>query len=253
MKIIPPTNCPCCDSLLELVNMQLFCRNKSCPAQLNKKLEHFAKTLGIKGLGPKTIGKLELENIYDIFQVSSKYFTEFLGEKLATKLVSEIEMAKSSPLNKVLAAFSIPLIGGTASDKLTRIVQTIEEITPKTCKDAGLGEKATANLINWLETEFQEIRPFLPFSFTSNTASAKQVFNKTICITGKLSSFKTKAEAAEALKPLGYLVVESITKSTDYLVDETSGMSTKRKKAEELGIPIINNLTNFLKEIEIND
>jgi NAD-dependent DNA ligase len=232
--------------------MQLFCRNKSCPAQLNKKLEHFAKTLGIKGLGPKTIEKLELDNIYDIYQVSPRYFTECLGEKLATKLVSEIETSKNSSLNKVIAAFSIPLIGGTASDKLTRIVQTIEEITPKTCKDAGLGDKATANLINWLETEFLEIRPFLPFSFTS-TNSDKQVFNKTICITGKLTSYKTKAEAAEALKPYGFLVVESLTKSTDYLADETSGTSTKRKKAEELGIPIINNLKNFLKEIEIND
>ena len=50
-EIVPPTSCPTCASVLELVNDQLFCRNKLCPAQSAKRVEHFAKTLKIKGLG----------------------------------------------------------------------------------------------------------------------------------------------------------------------------------------------------------
>jgi NAD-dependent DNA ligase len=71
---------------------------------------------------------------------------------------------------------------------------------------------------------------------------------KTVCITGKLVSFKTKAEAHRALEEAGFRPVESVTKTTDFLVDEGNNGSTKRKKAEELGIKIITNLNTFLKE-----
>ena len=49
-QIIPPTNCPSCDSILVYRNDQLFCENPSCPAQWDKKVEHFASALKIKGL-----------------------------------------------------------------------------------------------------------------------------------------------------------------------------------------------------------
>jgi NAD-dependent DNA ligase len=91
------------------------------------------------------------------------------------------------------------------------------------------------------------MREFLPFSFksqkNSNTSSGS-----TICITGKLSSYKTKAEAYKALEEAGYTPVESVTKTTNYLVDEEDKDSSKRKKAESLGITIITNLNTFLKE-----
>jgi len=90
----------------------------------------------------------------------------------------------------------------------------------------------------------------LPFSFKSNRNSTTNSNNnsKTVCITGKLSSYKNKAEAYQALEAAGYKAVESVTKTTDYLVDEEDKASTKRKKAESLGIPIITNLNTFLKE-----
>ena len=57
-KIIPPTNCPSCDSELEFVNDQLFCKNDSCPSQWDKKVVNFASSLKIKGLGPAAVSKL---------------------------------------------------------------------------------------------------------------------------------------------------------------------------------------------------
>ena len=44
-QIVPPTNCPACNSVLEFVNDQLFCLSDSCPAKSAKRVEHFAKTL----------------------------------------------------------------------------------------------------------------------------------------------------------------------------------------------------------------
>ena len=61
-EIIIPTHCPACNSVLDIVNDQLFCRNPDCPAKSSKRIEHFAKTLKIKGLGKATIEKLDLQD-----------------------------------------------------------------------------------------------------------------------------------------------------------------------------------------------
>lgn len=251
MKIEIPTTCPCCDYKLELVNDQLFCRNTACGAQLGKKVEHFCKTLGIKGMGPKSVEKLNLQDLTELFYLDEDSVVEALGsEKTAHKLLDEINRAKSADLATVLASFSITLVGATASQKICSVVDHIDEITYETCKQAGLGDKVSENLVGWLQTDFPDLREFLPFSFKSNRNSTTTSNNnsKTVCITGKLSSYKNKAEAYKALEAAGYKAVESITKTTDYLVDEEDKASTKRKKAESLGIQIITNLNTFLKE-----
>jgi DNA ligase (NAD+) len=250
MKIQIPNACPCCSSPLERVNDQLFCKNSACPAQLNGKIIHFAKTLGIKGLGPATVAKLEICGIEELFFLDEESLTSQIGSaRMAEKLVQEINQARGATLDKVIASFSIPLIGSTAATKLCQTIRHIDEISAETCREAGLGEKATNNLISWYETEFQEIREFLPFDFSNQQKQASEQTNgKTVCITGKLSSFKTKSEAYAALTAAGYKVVESVTKTLDYLVDEGDKGSSKRKKAEELGVTIISNLNNLLKE-----
>ena len=249
MRIQIPTECPCCNYTLELVNDQLFCRNTACGAQLSKKVEHFCKTLSIKGMGTRTVEKLGLADITELFYLDLDQVVDAVGSaKVAEKLLTEIEKAKSADLATILASFSIPLVGNTASTKICLVVNSIDEINQETCKQAGLGDKVTQNLLSWLETDFLEMREFLPFTFQTNKNSVVSGDCKTICITGKLSSYKTKAEAYKALEEAGYKPVESVTKATDYLVDEEDKGSTKRKKAESLGITIITNLNTFLKE-----
>lgn len=250
MKIEIPENCPCCDYTLELVNDQLFCRNTACSAQLNKKLEHFCKVLQIKGFGPKTVAKLNLGDITEIFYLDRDSVVEALGsEKTADKLLDEIERSKSASLNTVLASFSIPLVGDTAAQKICAVVDNIHQINHETCREAGLGDKVSSNLLNWLATDFPELEEFLPFSFRSQSKIAVNPDTKTVCITGKLTSFKTKAEATKTLTQSGFVVVDSVTKTTNYLVDEQQNSSAKRKKADEYGVTIITNLNNFLKDI----
>jgi DNA ligase (NAD+) len=251
MRIEIPKFCPCCEYPLTLVNEQLFCKNTACGAQLNKKLEHFTKTLGIKGFGPKTIEKLELADIVEVFYLDEDNVTEALGsQKTAQKLLAEVEAARSADLATVLASFAIPLVGSTASAKICSVVSSVDEINTETCKQAGLGDKVTANLVSWIETDLPEMRQFLPFSFKSEKRTTANADGKTVCITGKLKTYKTKAEAYKALEDAGYKVVESVTKATNYLVDEGDKGSTKRSKAESLGIPIISNIETFLKETQ---
>ena len=251
-KIEIPTTCPCCDYLLVFVNDQLFCRNTACTAQLNKKLENFCKVLQIKGFGPKTIEKLNLGDITELFYLERDLVVAALGAKTADKLLDEIERAKGADLATVLAAFSIPLVGATASARIAGVVASIEEITQETCKQAGLGEKVTANLLNWINTEYQEMVEFLPFSFKSSGKTPANINAKRVCITGKLKSFKKKADAESSLSAAGFILVDSVTKTTDYLVDEEGKMSSKREKAVQYGITIITDLNDLLKE-KIND
>lgn len=246
MKIQIPTNCPCCQYPLERVNDQLFCRNKECPAQLFKRVEHFAKVLGIKGLGPKTIEKLKLADITEIFYLCKEEVAEVLGDKVAENLLTEIHKARQAPLHLIISSFSIPLVGDTASRKVCGIAKHVDDITIELCKEAGLGDKATNNLITFLEGEFKEMREFLPFSFEAEKTSNKTEGGLTVCITGKLLSFKTKAQAHAALIALGYTPVGSVTKTLDILVDESGKGSDKRKKAEQYGIQIVTNLNDFI-------
>jgi len=249
MKIKIPTNCPCCEYTLELVNDQLFCRNQACGAQLGKKLEHFCKTLGIKGMGAKTLEKLQLSDITEIYYLELDEIIKALGsEKIAVKLLDEINRSRNSDLATILPAFSIPLVGNTAAQKISKVVHSIDEITQEQCKQAGLGEKVTNNLISWLETDFQEMKEFLPFSFTVDNKPVANAIGEVVCITGKLTSFKTKSEATKALENAGFKVTDSVTKQTNYLVDEDNKGSSKRIKADQLGITIIKNLLHFLNE-----
>lgn len=231
-----PTNCPSCNSSLVTVNDQLFCRNSDCPAQTLKRLQHYCKVMKIKGMGEKTLEKLDFENIHDLYEFSVHYYIDQLGETIGRKLYKEVQESKTVPLNIGLAAFSITLIGETASKKLSSICGTIDDITFDNCKKAGLGEKATANLMGWIESK-EYIG--LPINFSFEVSSNKESKSISVCITGKLNDFKNRTDAAKYLESLGFTVTDSVTKTTNILIDEEGKSSSKRSKAETLNIPII--------------
>lgn len=238
-----PSNCPSCDGPLTKVNMQLFCKNKGCPAQTLKKIQHFAKVMGIKGLGEKTLEKLDFETYHDLYYFSPQYFTDTLGAKVGTKILAEIEASKSVPLNQGIAAFGIPLIGETAGRKLAEVCSSIEDIDFETCKKAGLGEKASNNLLWWLEEQEYKGLP-INFLFEKTTKSSSNGY--VVCITGKLNDYKNRSEAKAFLETLGCTVVDSITTSTNVLiVEDGKTSSSKYKQALSRNIKICS-----IKELE---
>ena len=240
-----PNECPSCGYTLELVNQQLFCRNASCEAQSNKKIEAFAKKMKIKGLGPRTIEKLQLESVKDLYTLSIEYFREIIGNAMAQKLDKELLASRNTSFSTFLAALSIPLIGDTASKKIATVVNSIEEITEERLIQAGIGEKARSNLLNWIATSYKEDGyNDLPIKFTTMLNVSQK---GTVCITGKLNDFKNRDIAAKHLESLGYTVVSGVTGKTKFLVDEEGKPSSKRKKAEQLNIQIVT-----IKQLEDN-
>ena len=248
-RILPPINCPSCDSKLEFVNEILYCLNKMCAAQWSKKLEHFASTIKIKGLGPATINKLEILDYPELYELTVGEITVRLGsEKMAKKLALEIINSCKTDLQTLLPAFSIPLFGRSASRKLCEKISSIEDVSSESCTEAGIGPKATANLIAWLETEFYPNRyNELPFSFKSKKVLKRETVG-TVCITGRLKSFPSKAHAEKVLENHGYAVKTSLTKDCTHLINESGIESAKTQTARERGVYIINNIKTLIGE-----
>ena len=243
-QIIPPTHCPSCMTELEWVKDQLYCNNSNCPGKTSKKIEHFASTLKIKGLGPRTVQKLQISDLHDLYELPLEIMIEALqSEKLAVKLHREIENSKQVDLVDLLPAFSIKLIGRSASVKICSKIKNILDINEETCAEAGLGPTATNNLLDWLIEEFTDGYDRLPFRWQQLTKlEEKSADNGVVCISGRLKSFKTKAAATQYLETKGYLVKSSLTKDVTILVNESGIESAKTQAARDKGVLIITNL-----------
>ena len=165
-------------------------------------------------------------------------------------MVAEIEKSKSSKLQELIPAFSIPLIGRSAAAKLCSIVSDVEEINESTCSKAGLGPKATESILNWLQMDYypNQYRDNLPFNWKNKIVEKKEVTG-VVCITGKLKSYPTKAHAQKVLESKGFVVKSSLTKDCNYLVNESGIESAKTQTARDRGVIIINNIVKFLGEL----
>ena len=236
-----PSNCPSCDSTLERVNEQLFCRNNSCGAKTAKIVESFCKKLKIKGFGSKTIEKLELSSIAELYALSVETMTDALSSaKIAEKLHAEIANKRSLDFGTLVGSLGIPLIGTVAGNKLGAIINSWDEVNLANCKAAKLGDKASDSLLNWLVSE-QGIEILdLPIEFTKQAPKPTiQATKGDIVITGKLNDFKNRAEAGSFLEQQGYSVKSAVTKKTIALIVEDGSTSSKTNKAGSLNVPIL--------------
>lgn len=196
----------------------------------------------LKGLGPSTIKQLGLNSIVDIY---TNDFSALSSDKIREKLRAEIEQSKSKSLNDVLPALGIPLIGKSATSKLVQVCDSIFDIDETTCKLAGLGEKTTNNLLSWLAVNLDEYLE-LPFDWLFEKNEQPTEVKGVVCITGKLTSYKTKAAAKEVLQNSGWKVVDSITKEVTHLINESGKSTAKTQKAEDSGVKIVNSVTELL-------
>ncbi|QDK00065.1 hypothetical protein BNKMLPFJ_00006 [Escherichia phage vB_EcoS-26175IV] len=247
MKIEIPTQCPSCGSKLDLVNGQLFCRNKSnCPAQSSKLIENFCTKMKLKGFGPKTIEKLELTKISELFYLTEEDLVGAVGSKVATKLISELNTKVRGDIDfgSVLGSLGIPLIGEVAAKKLSQNCTSFHDV-----KADG---KAGENYKTWLNSPQGKDVIELPWKFSTGIRGIKadiiitddlvaQPNGITVCITGSLQDFANRTDATNYLESLGYTVKKSVTKDVKYLIceDESKRSSSSYKKAETNGIEIL--------------
>ena len=247
--IIPPTACPSCNSKLILVKDQLFCRDLGCPAQSIKKLEAFTKILGIKGIGPKTLDRLDFIEPIELYECSKEYLvTQLASEAIGTKVYASIQASRKVELATLIQSFNVPLIGKAASQKLAKVVISVETINAKTCKAAGIGQVATANLLEWLSNTWvgegknailDHMEVLVRCDLNSSTNGSTKELGVSVAITGKLDNFKNRTEAATYLESKGFTIKSGVSSKVDYLISEEGRDSSSTKKAHKLGIPIM--------------
>lgn len=250
--------CPCCNSILEEQNGQLYCTNKNCDDRLIREIEYLSskEMFDIKGLSNKTIKKIIQANLIkdgpmSIFNLkaSDLISLEGLGPKSATKLIQEINnvLSVDIPLPTFIAATCINGIGKDVGKILATKYRTIDKIinTCKTKEDFttlyGIGSETNIILHS---QDFIDKLVYLLKWLTPKECN-KQTFNansKLFVITGTLT--KPRNYYKQLIEKHGHKVIDSISKKVNYLlVGENAG--SKLDKAIKNNIKIINEDTLF--------
>ena len=268
--ILPPLKCPVCNSSTYKENDEaiLRCSNKyGCYSQKLGQIVHFIskKSLNIDGFGEKQAKQfLDLkfinknEDIFELQKYQKKIITlEGWGELSYSKLINSIENSKNISLDKFIFSLGIRYIGEINSEILANdfknIKTLLESITnfERLSNIDGLGPKAISSLIEYFSNKenlksVKKLQSIL--NIKNNIEVLKNNFfsNKNIVFTGTLVSL-SRDEAKYLAKTNGAKILSTISKNTDYLIaGEKAG--SKAKKAEKLGIKIINE-KDFISKI----
>lgn len=267
-----PKICPYCGHPTEIRKDNdsevLYCTNEQCESRLVNRLDHFCgkKGLDIKGLSKATLGKFIewgwVESIEDIYYISEKYRSDFLlkagfGIKSVTKILNAIENSKHTTLDAFISAIGIPLIGRAVAKDLTNYFETYEDfrnaVNDKNYHFYDLdnfGEEMDKSIKNFNYAEADRISKLLIFEtpVVNNVQINNSLTGKTIVITGKLTTFKNRAELKAVIESHGGKVSDSISGKTDLLINnDVNSTSSKNKAAKVRNIPIISEL-DFMKQ-----
>jgi len=220
---------------------KLFCEDHE-DLSAPKALEHFIKIMGIKGLGPSSVKKMELTHPLDLYK-DQKWAA--LGAN-GPKIKAEIDKSKNKPYYIVLAALGIPQVGLTAANSIVSKIPRFDRLRDiETVKVDGVAEKTINSILSWLDVNEEwvsELPLNLSQDLTTEAITAPIKKDKKICITGKFDL--TREELTEILSGYGYDVKTSVTRDLYALISGGDSTSSKFKKAEQYGITIIDFWTN---------
>ena len=262
-NLVIPDKCPVCGREARIRKENdvetLYCMNPDCVAKRIKSFSLFTSrdAMNIDGLSEATLEKFIamgfIHNFGDIFEIG-KYKDQIVemegfGQKSFDNLMVSLEKAKETTLAKVIYSLGITGIGlanakvicKSFDDDIEKIRHAAEE---EISSIEGIGPVIAGSLADYFKSaeNNQKLDHLLShLHLVHEETSAEQVFaGKTFVITGSVEHFSNRSEAKEFIEARGGKVTGSVTKKTDYLInnDKTSA-SSKNKKAQELGIPIL--------------
>jgi DNA ligase (NAD+) len=253
-----PTNCPECGSQVVKDEGQVAvrCVNSQCPAQLRRRIEHFASrgAMDIEGLGEAMVSQLVdqklLGDVSDIYALNAETLSklERMGEKSVANLLEAIERSKSRPLWRLLFGLGILHVGVSASRALADHFPNLDAIMKSSEEELqripDVGEVVGRSIHHFfrqpgnLETIEKLRRAGLQFKAEEkNRDKAAPGFKGTTwVITGTLT--QSRDEIAEMIIARGGKVSGSVSKKTSFLLaGEEAG--SKLEKAKKLGVRAI--------------
>lgn len=205
----------------------------------------------IKGFGVKTLEKLEITTITELYHLTKSDLVMSTSDKIGSKLFDEIEKSKGSSFGDFIKSLGINLIGNSAAPKITDCFpDPSATISFEKLRSAGLGEKASKSFMDYYKsTRGVEELELAATQFTfqvkpqgSDTSITTSTYpDLEICITGKLENFSSRTAVTEHLSQFNITVKNSVTKNVKYLIceDESRKNSSSYTKAESKNLPII--------------
>ena len=265
-----PDTCPACGQSTEIRRVNevesLYCTNPDCPAKKIKAFALFASraAMNIDGLSEATLEKFIargfIHDFGDIFEISRHreeiVTMEGFGEKSFENLMASLEKARETTLAKVIYSLGIANIGLANAkvicrhfdDDLEKIRRADEE---EVSSIDTIGPVIARSLTEYFadpENNRKLDHLMSHLAIKKEEKKGEQIFqNMNFVITGSLEHFDNRNQAKELVESLGGKVTGSVTKKTNYLINnDTTSNSSKNKKARELGIPVISE-EEFLK------
>lgn len=258
-----PHNCPACgqETIVKKENDVecLFCVNPGCPAKKIKSFGLFTSrdAMNIDGLSEATLEKFIargfIHDFGDIFEIS-RYKDgivemEGFGQKSYDNLMESLERAKETTLPRVIYSLGIANIGLANAKVICRHFDNdLDRIRHASLEEVSdidtIGPVIAGNLVVYFKDEDNNRRLDHLMSFLhiqEDSPKQEQIFEgMNFVITGSLVHFGNRSEAKELIESLGGKVTGSVTKKTNYLINnDIQSNSSKNKKARELGIPIL--------------
>jgi DNA ligase (NAD+) len=254
-----PTACPVCGSPLHKPDDEAVwrCENSSCPAKLQRGLEHFASrgAMNIEGMGESLIAQLTaatlVTSIADLYRLTTEQLEglERMGKKSAAKVVSEIEKSKTNDVWRLLYGLGIRHVGERGAQVLAdhfgsvaairdaslEQLQSIREVGPVLAEAVRtwFDEPRNRELIEQLGTAGVKLEG--PAKVVAE--GPQPLAGQTFVITGTLEAM-SRDEAQRRIEELGGKVTGSVSKKTSYVVVGAEAGS-KLEKARALGVPTL--------------
>ncbi len=266
-EYVYPTHCPSCGTKLtrEEDEVDWRCPNtRSCQAQLRERLFHLAGrgAFDIEVLGYEAVSALLDDGLVadegDLFALTaerlstSAFFVVKQGtlSANATRLLANLEQARTRPLWRILVALSVRHVGPTAARALAAEFGSVAAIEAAGV-DAlaavdGVGPTIAASVRDWFTVDWHRAIvakwrdagvQLEDAGFDPSRAAARLLAGVSVVITGTLDGL-SREEAAEAVRQAGGKVTSSVSKKTAFVVaGENAG--SKYDKAVELGVTIL--------------
>lgn len=260
-----PTHCPVCGAHTEIKQDKetktLICSNSNCKAQRLRAFAHFTTrdAMNIEGLSEATIEKFlekdyleDFTSLYHLDQYEADIVEmEGLGKRSYNKLMKSIEKSREVAIPNFIYALGIAQVGlGTAKLICKHFNNDLEAMSEATQEELtaidGVGPVIAAEFAEYFSLEanrtmVSQLEKELNFKVEEVAdLTDSPIAGKTFVVTGDVHHFANRKELQAKIESLGGKVTGSVSKNTDYLInnDSQSG-SSKNKKAKELGIPIL--------------
>lgn len=265
------TNCPECGTPLvrQLGEAQHYCPNyNGCKPQIIGRIQHYIsrKAMDIEGLGGETVALLVnqglIDNYSDLYELTQEQIIplERMAQKSADNLIAGIEKSKNVPFERVLYALGIRYVGETVAKKLAKHYKSIDAIANASVDGLvqvdEIGIKIAQSVVEFFASDknifiIERLKQFgvqLEISADQLVGQTNKLEGLSIVISGVFETM-SRDELKKIIEDNGGKVSSSISSKTSFIVAGDNMGPSKRKKAEDLNIVMINEY-EFLQKIK---